>query len=116
MKSSWLWDDSCIFQPTNQASLDLKLFLAIFQFQNNKMDKKQEISVCCVYIATETCLHQKIPDQADPMSARCLDSGRTRRGGLCVYVSDAWCSVAVKVDGPCFPDVWGLNMCVLKRV
>ena len=36
---------------------------------------------------------------------RTQDSGKRRGGGLCVYINDAWCSNAVKVDGQCLPDV-----------
>ncbi len=35
---------------------------------------------------------------------RMQDSSKTRGGGLCVYINDAWCSNIVKADGQCFPD------------
>lgn len=42
-----------------------------------------------------------ILDQAVASDGALDDSG-TRRDGLCVYVTDAWCSRADRVDGLCF--------------
>ena len=54
---------------------------------------------CCVMIITETWLHQLIPDAsallAGPTihrSDRNKDSGKSRGGGLCVYVHNDWCA------------------------
>lgn len=64
-----------------------------------------EIRECCALIITETWLSDKVPDsallllthtvyQGDHTSA----SGKTRGGGVCVYVNNRWC-VDVRVFG-----------------
>ena len=74
-----------------------------------KLAKQLEIRMFCAHIFTEICLR---PPQHPrfrcctgwldliPTSIKC----KTKRGGLCVYVIDAWCSHAVENDdGQCLP-------------
>ena len=56
----------------------------------------------CILIITETWLHQLIPDSAIELAGyntqrhdRTADSGKSRGGGLCVYVNSSWCTNAV---------------------
>ncbi|KAI5617008.1 gastrula zinc finger protein XlCGF28.1-like, partial [Silurus asotus] len=60
-------------------------------------------------IFTETWLHSGIPDNAIQLAGRhtlradrTLDgSGKTRGGGLCIYVNKAWCTNSVIVESHC---------------
>ncbi|ONI45398.1 hypothetical protein AN641_04275 [Candidatus Epulonipiscioides gigas] len=77
-----------------------------------KLTQQRETRNCGALIFTETWLHNNILDEALALDGRSLfradrtqDSGKTRGGGLCVYINDAWCTGAVRVDGKCSPDV-----------
>ena len=52
---------------------------------------------------TETCIHRNFTQTC--LHYRAQDDSQMRRGGLCVYNIDVWCSHTVKADGQCFPDV-----------
>lgn len=54
---------------------------------------------CCTLIVTESWLHPAIPDVALQLAGHTLyrldrnkDSGKSRGGGLCIYVKNDWCS------------------------
>lgn len=47
------------------------------------------------------CPHLCLPHNIE----RTHNYNRKSKGGLCVYVVDAFCSNAVKADGQCLPDV-----------
>ncbi|KAI4891531.1 hypothetical protein NFI96_008442, partial [Prochilodus magdalenae] len=72
---------------------------------------RRESSDCCVFVFTETWLSDRVPDaaiqldglasfRADRDSALC---GKTRGGGLCVYISTEWCKNSVLVSSYCSP-------------
>ncbi|KAK0154095.1 hypothetical protein N1851_003812 [Merluccius polli] len=60
---------------------------------------------CSVIVITETWLHPLIPGAAVELAGRMLlrqdrdnrdrDLGKSRSGGLCVYINSDWCAVAV---------------------
>ncbi|KAI4903013.1 hypothetical protein NFI96_007809, partial [Prochilodus magdalenae] len=72
---------------------------------------RRESRDCCVFVFTETWLSDSVPDaaiqldglasfRADRDSALC---GKTRGGGLCVYISTEWCKNSVLVSSYCSP-------------
>lgn len=65
-----------------------------------------------VTIITETWLNQNISDAAIELAGCSVyrvdwtkDSGRSRGGGLCIYVNNKWCTAADMVDKHCCPDL-----------
>ncbi|KAK0137703.1 hypothetical protein N1851_026097 [Merluccius polli] len=67
---------------------------------------------CCVLIITETWLHPDIPDASVQLAGRTLlcwdrtkDSGKSRGGGLCIYVHENWCNNGTIIDRHCSPDL-----------
>lgn len=57
----------------------------------------------CALIFTETWLHSSVPEEAVTFDRRSLfhadrtlESVKTRRGGLCIYITDAWCSLMLR--------------------
>ena len=80
---------------------DLELLMTAKQVHNN-----------CVTIITETWLHPQIPDTAVQFQDRTLhrldrnsDSGKSRGGGLCVYVQENWCTNSRAISGHCSSDL-----------
>ncbi|KAI4883753.1 hypothetical protein NFI96_007668 [Prochilodus magdalenae] len=72
---------------------------------------RRESRDCCVFVFTETWLSDRVPDaaiqldglasfRADRDSALC---GKTRGGGLCVYINTEWCKNSVLVSSYCSP-------------
>ncbi|KAK3534494.1 hypothetical protein QTP86_016310, partial [Hemibagrus guttatus] len=66
----------------------------------------------CILLITETWLHSSIPDTAIELTGytaqrhdRTSDSGKSRGGGLCMYVNNNWCTNTVTVDSHCSPDL-----------
>ncbi len=67
---------------------------------------------CCVLIVTETWFHPGIPDAIVQLAGRTMlsqdrtkDSGKSRGGGLCIYVYENWCNNGTIIDRHCSPDV-----------
>ncbi len=67
---------------------------------------------CCVLIVTETWFHPGIPDASVQLAGRTMlsqdrtkDSGKSRGGGLCIYVYENWCNNGTIIDRHCSPDV-----------
>lgn len=67
---------------------------------------------CCVLIITETWLHPDIPDASMQLAGRTLlcwdrtkDFGKSRGGGLCIYVHNNWCNKGTVIDKHCPPDL-----------
>ncbi|KAL0159079.1 hypothetical protein M9458_047155, partial [Cirrhinus mrigala] len=64
---------------------------------------------CCVFVFTETWLNDKTPDSAIQLHGlTCCRadrdsslSGKTRGGGLCVYINKEWCNNAAVVTKHC---------------
>ncbi|XP_063344797.1 interferon-induced very large GTPase 1-like [Pelmatolapia mariae] len=70
---------------------------------------QREVRDCCVFVFTETWLSDRVPDpsiqlnglasfRADRNAALC---GKTRGGGLCVYINTKWCKNSVLVSSYC---------------
>ena len=67
---------------------------------------------CCILLITETWLHSSIPDTAIELAGRTAhrqdrnsNSGKSRGGGLCIYVNNNWCTNATTIDSHCSPDL-----------
>uniref|UniRef100_A0A8C7YZR7 Reverse transcriptase domain-containing protein n=1 Tax=Oryzias sinensis TaxID=183150 RepID=A0A8C7YZR7_9TELE len=95
------------------------IILANVRSLGNKMDElKLQVATnrivkdCCVLIFTETWLHSSIPDAAIELAGhtahrydRSGDSGKSKGGGLCIYVNNNWCTNSRTVASHCSPDV-----------
>ncbi|KAA0724168.1 putative RNA-directed DNA polymerase from transposon BS [Triplophysa tibetana] len=92
------------------------IFLANVRSLVNKMDEirlriinNKRLLNCNVIIFTETWLHSGIPDNAIELAGynthradrTAEESGKTRGGGLCIYVNKAWCTNSVIVGRHC---------------
>ncbi|XP_062394808.1 ribonuclease inhibitor-like isoform X2 [Sardina pilchardus] len=91
------------------------LFLANVRSLDNKMDLLRlrlsvstEMKHCAVLCLTETWLNNNMPDSAFQIDGLQLfradrdhRSGKTRGGGLCVYVNGGWCTNCVLVKSYC---------------
>ena len=68
---------------------------------------------CCLFIFTESWLHVNIPDEAVQLEGTSLfradrdavSSGKSRGGGLCIYINKDWCSNATLVSKHCSAQV-----------
>nr|XP_055074620.1 uncharacterized protein LOC129454148 [Misgurnus anguillicaudatus] len=77
------------------------------------MTTQSETRNCSVFIFTETWLHNNIPDTAIWLQGRTLfradrnteTSGKTRGGGLCVYINNDWCVNSSVVATHCSPQL-----------
>ncbi len=90
----------------------------------NKMDELQSqiaynclIRECCLLIVSESWLHPLIPNATVELASRTIHrqdrteaSGKTRGGGLCVYVHDDWCSDSRIIDTYCSPDLEAMSV------
>lgn len=79
---------------TNARSLANKLDELKLQVALNK-----DIKDSCVMLIMETWLHSSIPDTAIELAGRTAhrhdrtrDSGKSRGGGLCLYINSSWCT------------------------
>ncbi len=92
------------------------LVLSNVRSLENKLDLIQlsrstqhEARDCCVFVFTETWLNDNIPDSAIQLHGlNCYRvdrdsslSGKTRGGGLCVYINKEWCNNAAVVSKHC---------------
>ena len=91
------------------------LFLANVRSLDNKVDllrlrmsASTEMRNCAVLCLTETWLNNNMPDSAFQIDGLQLfradrdhRSGKTRGGGLCVYVNEGWCTNCVLVKSYC---------------
>lgn len=67
------------------------------------------IKDCNIMIFTETWLNSGVPDSAIELAERYVlradrtadDSGKTRGGGLCIYVNKAWCTDTASIESHC---------------
>jgi len=60
----------------------------------------------------ETWLNPKIPDASIQLVGRSLhlwdrteNSGKSRSGGLCIYVHEDWCNNSIVIERHCSPDM-----------
>ncbi|KAI2659609.1 putative RNA-directed DNA polymerase from transposon BS [Labeo rohita] len=95
------------------------LYLANARSLVNKMDYlelqlagNRYVQDCCLLIITETWLHPDIPDASMQLAGHTLlrwdrtkDFGKSRGGGLCVYVHDNWCNNGTIIEKHCSPDL-----------
>ncbi len=91
------------------------IVLANVRSLDNKLDyiqllrsAQRTVRDCCVLVFTETWLNNSVPDcaiQLDQLTElrALVEGGKRRGGGLCVYISDAWCHDAVVVCKHCSP-------------
>ncbi|KAL0149686.1 hypothetical protein M9458_054969 [Cirrhinus mrigala] len=94
------------------------IVLANVRSLDNKLDyirllrsSQRNVKDCCVFVFTETWLSDSVPDRAiqlDQLACYHADrvvvaGGKTRGGGLCIYINDAWCRDAVAVCKYCSP-------------
>ncbi|KAL0146554.1 hypothetical protein M9458_058185 [Cirrhinus mrigala] len=94
------------------------IVLANVRSLDNKLDyirllrsSQRNVKDGCVFVSTETWLSDSVPDHAirlDQLTCYRADrvvvaGGKTRSGGLCVYINDAWCRDAVAVCKYCSP-------------
>ncbi len=72
---------------------------------------QHEARDCCVFVFTETWLNNNIPDSAIQLNRlTCYRadrdttlSGKSRGGGLCLYINKEWCNNAAVVSKHCSP-------------
>ncbi|XP_063802123.1 uncharacterized protein LOC134969848 [Pseudophryne corroboree] len=95
------------------------LFMANVRSLTNKLDEihvrlanKSPLKTCSLMIFTETWLNDSILDSVVQLtdrslfrSDRTMESGKTRGGGLCVYVNNNWCTDASLVATFCSVNV-----------
>ncbi len=94
------------------------IVLANIRSLDNKLDyirllrsTQRTVKDCCVFVFTETWLSNSVQDcaiQLNQLSCYRADrvlveGGKTRGGGLCVYINDAWCRDIVVVCKHCSP-------------
>ncbi len=94
------------------------IVLANVRSLDNKLDyirllrsAQRTVRDCCVFVFTETWLNNSVPDcaiQLDQLTCyradrALVEGGKSRGGGLCVYINDAWWRNAVVVCKHCSP-------------
>ncbi len=94
------------------------LMLSNLRSLENKLDLIQltrstqhEARDCCVFVFTETWLNDNIPDSAiqlNKLTCYRADrdktlSGKSRGGGLCLYINKEWCNNAAVLSRHCSP-------------
>ncbi len=94
------------------------LMLSNVRSLENKLDLIQltrstqhEARDCCVFVFTETWLNDNIPDSAiqlNKLTCYRADrdktlSGKSRGGGLCLYINKEWCNNAAVLSKHCSP-------------
>lgn len=81
----------------------------------------RSVSDCCAFVFVETWLNDSVPDHAVELARLAcyradrtvIESGKTRGGGLCVYLNRAWCRDAAVVCRHCSP--WAEVMIIKCR-
>nr|XP_057929088.1 uncharacterized protein LOC131129485 [Doryrhamphus excisus] len=77
-----------------------------------QLEGNRYIRDCCVLIITETWLKPTIPDASVQLAGRSLhrwdrteDSGKSRGGGVFIYVHEDWCNNSKIIETHCSPDI-----------
>lgn len=77
-----------------------------------RITNQRELRECCALIITETWLSEKVPDSALLLHThtiyrgdRTSSSGKTRGGGVFVYVNNRWCGDVQVVEMHCSADI-----------
>lgn len=72
---------------------------------------------CCVLIITESWLHQRLLDASVQLAGRTalpadqtVDSSKSRRGGLCIYVHEDWCNNSMVLKKHCHRDLEDMSI------
>lgn len=95
------------------------IFLANVRSLANKVDElrlritQQKFMNCNVMVFTETWLNNTIPASAIELQGRNIfradrtvtGSGKSKGGGVCIYVNRAWCTDAVIIESHCSADI-----------
>lgn len=95
------------------------IFLANVRSLANKIDElrlriTQRMFIDCnIIVFTETWLNSTIPNSAIELEGRniyradrmAVDSGKSKGGGVCLYVNRSWCSNAVITKSHCSADI-----------
>ncbi len=95
------------------------MFLTNARSMAHKMDElklyiagNHHIRDCCIMVVSETWLHPRIPDAAVQLADHTLhrwdrnnDSGKSRGGGVCIYVHNDWSNNSIIIDSHCSPDL-----------
>ena len=75
-------------------------------------DDNRYVRDSCVSVISETWLHPSIPDTAVQLVDRTIhswdrnqDSGKSRGGGLCIFVHNNWSTNTTNIDTHCSPDL-----------
>ncbi len=94
------------------------IVLANVRSLDNKLDyirllrsTQRTVRDCCVFVFTETWLNNSVPDCAIQLEQltcyradrALVEGGKSRGGGLCVYINNVWCRDAVVVCKHCSP-------------
>lgn len=92
---------------TNARSITNKMDELRLQVAANKF-----IADSCILLITETWLHALVPDGAIELAGRTAfrwdrnkDSGKSKGGGLCIYVHNNWCTNTTIIDRHCSADL-----------
>ncbi|XP_053702104.1 uncharacterized protein LOC128747907 [Synchiropus splendidus] len=96
------------------------VLLSNVRSRENKLDylkldlnTRRETRNCCVLILTETWLNSSVPDTAislEGLTAFRADrnnvlTGKTRGGGVCIYINNNWCINTTPVSSHCCVDI-----------
>ncbi len=106
-------------KATGNRPVILSIFLANVRALDNKIDLlricmsvHQEMRKCCILLLTETWLNSNMPDSAFQISGmlflradRNYLSGKTRGGGLCVFINKGWCTNFSIISSHCSESV-----------
>lgn len=92
----------------------------MFALWKNKLDylrleltSRKEIRDCCTLVFTETWLNEDVPDSAIAMEGltsfradrSSALSGKSRGGGVYIYINNNWCTNPTTVCSHCSPDI-----------
>ena len=91
------------------------MFLSNARSLTHKMDElellangNRYVRDCCVSVISETWLHPSIPDAAVQLGGRTVhrwdrnkDSGKSRGGGLCIFIHNSWSINTTSIDTHC---------------
>ena len=95
------------------------IMLSNVQSLGNKLDELRHLALkdrnyrdCCVTCLTETWLCPNVPDSAIELPGfRCMrsdrtkNSGKSKGGGICIYVNNRWCTDVVVKQSLCTPNL-----------
>uniref|UniRef100_A0A3B1K1K8 Reverse transcriptase domain-containing protein n=1 Tax=Astyanax mexicanus TaxID=7994 RepID=A0A3B1K1K8_ASTMX len=101
------------------------ILLANVRSLENKLDyirldiaSKREVRDCCAFVFSETWLNTTITDSAISLAGlttyradrSSILSGKSRGGGLCIYINNRWCTDSKMASSHCTPDIEFLSV------